>query len=240
MHINLMIARLAAVFVTLAMAAASCPPLLGQQPPHCAQNLFCLLNQEAAANNAAGIHKYSEDLIGLVVFNPAHKDSLRRLRNELADRVAKAEQAARAGDGALVPEANVVQAFNDLMQEIGAPSSVKADVAAVHSFREHAASIKAFPALLTENRNGTSCNPGEAVFLLSLLISDDGVLYNGDAATAQELMRPQGQQGGAGGGSAFRIESGPDSWRLLSSFPSDHSRAATIALFDHMADTLGF
>lgn len=238
MHNSLRIARLSAVFVILAMVAASCPPLLGQQPPHCAQNLFCLFNQEAAANDAAGVHKYSEDLIGLIVFNPAHKNYLRRLTNELADHLAEAEQATRAGDGELVPEANVAQAFNDLMQEIGAPSSLRTDVAALHSFREHAASIKAFPALLTENRNGTNCNPGEAVFLLSLLISDNGVLYKGNVDTAQELIQLHSQQGG--GSSAFRIERGPESWRLLSSFPSDHSRSATIALFDHMADKLGF
>ncbi len=218
---------------------APCGRIAAQAPVHCAQNLFCLFNQEAAASDPAGIRKYSQDLIGLIVFNPAGDDSIRQLTNQLAGRLVSAEQAARTGNGKLVPESAIVKAFNDLMQEIGAPPSVRARLAAVHSFRQHAASIKAFPALLSADRNGTNCNPAEAVFVLSRLISDNGVLYDKNLDTALELMqpRPPGQRGGYG---VFRIEGGPDSWRLLSLYPSHHNRSATIALFNRVADTLGF
>lgn len=216
------------------------PTLAAQQPPHCAQSLYCLFNQEAAASGSEGIHKYSQNLIGLVVPNPANRDAIRRLSIGLADRLATAEQAARAGNGRLVPEASVVKAFDDLMQEAGAPPSVRADVTAVHSFREHAAAINAFPALFSADRNGTNCNPGEAVFVLGLLISNDGELYEGNLDFAQELMRPHEWENQRGGSSAFRITGGPDSSRLLSFFSFHHNRAATAALFNHMARALGF
>ncbi len=222
-----------------------CPLLAGQNPPHCAQILFCLFNREAAASDSAGIHKYSEDLVGAIVPNPVGDGSVRRLTDHLADRLANAEQAARAGNGRLIPEAAVVKAFNDLMQEIGAPSSMRASEASVHGFREHAVAIKAFPALFTAARNGANCYPGEAAFLLYLLISNDGVIYekNLDVALVEMNVQPRAQLGNPpseGGGSAFRIERGPDSWRLLSLYSLHHNHRATFALFDQMADLLGF
>ncbi len=202
--------------------------------------MFCLFNQEAAASDPAAIHKYSEDLIGLIVPNPAGKDSVRQLANHLADRLASAEQAARAGGGKLVPEAAVVKAFNDLMQEIGAPSSMRTSEAPVHGFREHAASIKAFPALLSADRNGASCNPGEAVFLLFLLLSDNGVLYEGNLDGAVAMMRPDSRQGGPGF-SVTRLESMSSSaGGRLFWYSLHHNFNATIALFNHMAGILGF
>lgn len=235
-----------ALLPLLAMVFTPSPPLAGQQPPHCAQDLFCLFNQEAAASDPAGIHKYSEDLIGLLLPNPAGEDSIRQLTNQLAGRLAAAEQAARTGNGRLVPEAAIVKAFNDLMQEIGAPPSVRASLAAVHIFRQHAASIKAFPALFSADRNGANCNPGEAAFLFYLLISDNGTLYRGNLDSAQALMQMNSQ--GVGGYGVARMEglglstNTPDSSAssLLSSYLSRHSRNATIALFDHVAGILDF
>ena len=222
------------------MAPACCSSLASQQPPHCAQILYCLFNQRAAASDPAGIHEYSEHLIGRIVPNLMAKNFLGQLRNDLADRLAKAEQAARAGDGRLVPEAAVVKAFNDLMQEIGAPPSVRASEASVHGFREHAASIDAFPALFSAGRNGANCNPGEAVFILSLLIEDNGLLYEKNLDVQKEMMQPPKEKGKWQGGGALAEERGPDLWWLLSSYPSNHNRNATVALFNHVADTLGF
>ncbi len=132
-----------------------------------------------------------------------------------------------------------MRAFNELMKQIGAPSSLRTNEASVHSFREHAASIKAFPALFSADRNEANCNPGEAVFLLSLLISDNGVLYDKNLDTAQEMMHPYNPED-RGGGGISRIIGGPDSWRLLSLYTSHHNRSATVALFNRVADTLGF
>lgn len=217
------------------------------QPPHSAQILFCLFNQEAVASDPDGIHKYSEDLIGSIMPYPADENSVRQLAKHLADRLANAEQTAREGGGKLVPEAAVVKAFNDLMQEIGAPPSVRASEASVREFRQHAASIKAFPALFSADRNGTNCNPGEAVFLLSQLMSNDGVLYEKNLDSEQMLMhtdfqRNRGKQGFAEGGAVGRVTTMmvPDAQRLLSSYLSDHKRNETIALFNNLAGVLGF
>jgi len=224
------------------MVFGFCLPLAGQQPPHCAQNLFCLFNQEAAAPSSEGVHKYSKDLIGLIVFNPAGDDSLRQITNRLENRLATAEEAARAGSGKLVSETAVVKAFNDLMQEIGAPPSMKANEASVHGFREHTASIKAFPALFSANRNGTNCNPGEAVFLLSLLLSDNGTLYNGNLDTAVELMHWDPKRGGATGlgfGVAGLESMSASASGLLLWYSSHHNIRANMALFNQTGDTLG-
>ena len=224
------------------------------QPSNCIQVLYCLFNQEAMASDPAGIHKYSRDLVDLILPNQwtyGRSPSGRmeeyqieflgeRYANKLADRLAQAEQMARAGNGKLVPEAAVAKAFNDLMQGIGAPPSIRASEASVHGFREYATAIHAFSALFSADRNGANCNPGEAVFLLSLLISDNGQLYEGNLDTAQEMIQPHSQQNWNGGGAAFSIGGGPESRRLLLIYPSSHNRRETNALFNHLADEIGF
>jgi hypothetical protein len=166
--------------------------------------------------------------------------------HSLADRLAKAEQTAREGKWKLVPEADVVRAFNELMTKIGAPASMRTDEASMRSFREHAASIKAFPALLSAERNGINCNPGEAVFLLYLLMSDDGKLYDRNLDTAQERMQPynrqsgDGDHGNAGGYGVGAIVPVQTAQWLLSSYSRNHGLSATKALFNNLAGILGF
>ncbi len=217
---------------------ASCVQIAAQPPVLCTHIIFCLFNQEATASDPAGIHKYSEDLIGLLAPPEAGKAYI----DSLADRLARAEQMARTGKGKLVAEANVVRAFNDLMKEVGAPSSLRTDEASMRKFREHAAAIKAFPALFSADRNGTNCNPGEAIFLLYLLISDNGTLYDGNLDSAVALMQwnPQRNGGGPSFGVADVEAMGSIASRLLSSYPSHHNRKATVALFDNLTGTLGF
>lgn len=228
-----MIVSLAVVFPFSAKMAA-------QQPPHCAQILYCIFNQEAAASDSAGIHKYSKDLIGAIVQNPAGTDSIRQLANRLTDQLASAEQAARTDNGRLVPEAAVVTAFNDLMQEIGAPTSWRANEASMHGFREHAASINAFPALFSANRNGTNCSPGEAVFLLSLLLSDNGVLYERNLDTQKALMQWDGRKDASSNGFAVAGMDSANASGLLVSYSLDHNIKASVVLFDRVASKLGF
>jgi hypothetical protein len=216
--------------------------LVGQQPLHCAQNLFCSFNQKAAPSDPAEIHKYSEDLIGLIVSNSVDANSVPQAVNHLTDRLASAEQTARAGSGKRVPEAAVVKAFNNLMQEIGAPPSMRASEASVHKFREHAVSINAFPALFTATRNGANCNPGEAVFFLYLLISNSGVLSEQDLDLSVALMHKNSQRTKSGSGflTGHMEVSEASASILISSYSLHHDHKATIALFNHAADILGF
>jgi hypothetical protein len=219
----------------LVVGLTSCPLLAGQNPPRRATSVPDLFNQEAASSDPAGIHKYSEDLIGLIVPPEAKKADF----EPLADRLARTEQVARTGKGKLVAEADVVRAFNELMVKIGAPSSLRADEASMRRFREHAVSIKAFPALLSADRNGTNCNPGEAVFLLYLLISDDGVLYERNLDSAQALTQMNTQRIEHSFGVSHMI-SDLSANEFLSSYSSHHNLNATIALFNNLAGILGF
>jgi len=161
----------------VSQAHSGSSPTAGRQPLGRANTTSALFNQEAEASDPAGIRKYSEDLVELIVNNPVGVSYVHhRFRNHLAVRVARAEQAARAGNGKLVPEAAVVKAYNDLMTKIGAPPSYQANEGDLHKFRTRAIAIPVFHALFTANRNGTNCNPGEAVFLFYFLISNNGQL----------------------------------------------------------------
>ena len=236
----------------------SCGQMAAQWPAHCAQILYCLFDQEAAASDPSGIHKYSRDVIDSILPNQWTYGQSPSGRMEtfmleflgddyaatLADRLAKAEQAARAGHGKLIAESDIARAFNDLMKELGAPPSLRTDEASIRKFREHAAAIKAFPALFSADRNGTNCNPGEAVFLLSLLISDNGILYEGNLNSQQALMhigQEQNRVGGSGGFAVAQIESMNGTARgLILSYTSHHFKFTTKAIFNKLADTLAF
>jgi hypothetical protein len=232
-----------------------CGQMAAQRPAHCAQIFFCLFDQEAAASDPAGIHKYSRDLVDLILPNqwtygrsPSGRMETfeveflgEKYAAKLTDRLAGAEQIARTGKGKLVAESDVVRAFNDLMKEVGASSSLSVDETSLRRFREHATAIKAFPALFSADRNGTNCNLGEAVFLLGLLILDDGVLHEGNLDSELELMQPREQRNeGRMSFGVVSINSAPTSKRLLSSYPVNHNRRAAIALFNHVADKFDF
>jgi len=229
---------LPAFFPVLMMFFTFSSRLAGQNPPRRASSVPDLFNQEAEASDPAGIHKYSKDLIGLIVPDEAGKGYI----DSLANRLARAEQMARTGRGKLVAEADVVRAFNELMKEIGAPSSLRTDEASMRRFREHAGSIKAFPALFSADRNGTNCNPGEAVFLLYLLVSNDGKLSKQllDSAVALTQLDSQRNGGGRSFGVAHTEVLGSSASELLSSYSSHHNPNAAIALFNNLAATLGF
>jgi hypothetical protein len=226
-----------------------------QQPANCIHIFFCLFDQEAAASDSVGIHKYSRDVADLILpsqwtYGRSPAGRMEQFEDEflgekyaanLADRLARAEQTARTGNGKLVALSDVVRAFNDLMKEVGAPSSVRTDENTVQKFREHAAAIKAFPALFSADRNGTNCNPAEAVFILGLLMMDNGVLYERNLDMDLALMHPEAERGE--GWMSFGVVStvrAPDSRQLILSYPADHGRRAGISLFNHVADTLGF
>jgi hypothetical protein len=177
------------IFVT---ALAFCAVSAGQQPRHLISTSG-FFNREAEASDAAGIGEYSHDLASLIVPEQAGPDYI----NSFADRLAKAEQEAREGKRKLISEADVVRAFNEMMKRSGASPSVTANAGALRRFRAHGAAIGAFPALLSADRNGTNCNPGEAVYLIWLLRRDNGVLseryldYEIYLETLVERPRPQ-------------------------------------------------
>jgi hypothetical protein len=153
--------------VALVLCSVLGPVRVALQPSPQPPNMMDTLNKEAEASDPDGIHIYSQHLIQMLVVSnsagPAYATSL-------SDRLARAEVMARQGKRKLISEADIAQAFNQLMKETGAPDSYKADVADVEELRGEFAKI--LPALFTREKNGSYCNPGEAVYVLELLIEN--------------------------------------------------------------------
>jgi hypothetical protein len=217
----------------------------GQQQAQLAYSVPDLFNQEAEASDSAGIHKYSEDLIRLIVPDRAGKAYI----NLLSDRVAGAEVLAREGKN-LIPETDVVRSFNDLMKKIGAPPSFQADKENLRKFRATSITVPHYSALISANRNGTNCNPGEAVFLLYLLISNNGKIPE-HLLNELEISKRSKQSSGnfstlvtmvpAGANSqVYDNLKNADAHLLLLSYASRHHRHATIKLFNSLTKALNF
>jgi hypothetical protein len=214
---------LASAFSSL-WAAAQIPK---SPVPH--WDLVRTLNQEAEATDAEGIRKYGKHVIELVVPERAGKAYI----DSLSDRLAQTEEKARVEKKELIPEANIARAFNDLMKQIGAPDSLRTDEGTVRRLRVGQLAISPVPALITVNRNERMCNPGEAVYLLYLLILNNGTIPSAlpEGMKASDLPR-------------IRISSRPaalgDAFQLLSRYSSQRSRTDTLRVFDNVVQTLGF
>lgn len=154
---------LAIVFV---LGSVFCPVRAASQESPRPPNIIDMLNKEAEASDPEGIHKYSEDLIHWLIGTAAGPE----YEAAVTDRLARAEMKAKQGKRKLISEADIAQAFNQLMRETGAPDTFTADVAAVESTRN--ASEKRLPALITRKKNGSYCNPGETIYILVLLIQN--------------------------------------------------------------------
>jgi len=240
MHVKSALVRFS--FFTLVFMLSCRGLLAGQQPSGRAYSTPDLFNQEAQASDPAGIHKYSRDLIGLIV--PKQVDE--KYIDTLSDRLASAELLVRRGKGKLIPEADVVRAYNDLMRRIGAPSSFKADEADLRMFRAHSIDVPSLTALISANRNETYCNPGEAVYLLYTLLSYNGasredLLDEVETLRHDEAAQPKvGSVAPVGAISFTTIKMSDQVKGRLSLYSVQHNRHATIKLFNHMAQTLHF
>jgi hypothetical protein len=213
----------------LAVGLALCPLVVVSQEPAHPPNLMETLNKEAEATDPAGIHKYCQHLIQLLVGDKTGK----AYAATLADRLARAETMARHGKSKLIPEADVARSFNDLMKQIGAPASLHTDEAWVKKFRAGPLAASPVPALITADRNGVDCNPGEAVFLLFLLIYNNGSF---DDRLPHGLKMEDLPRVSISG----RPQTEPTSSGLLSTYDSQHPRSDTIKVFDSVAQTLHF
>jgi hypothetical protein len=147
------------LLLCLTFVAARCG---GQGPPKQHVSIK-ILNEEAGADDQAGIRRYSVDLLRMIIPKKAGHDFI----NLLSDRLVTAEVEARANKRDLSSEDEVAQAFNEMMSKIGAPNLhvSGADVARLRiAFRPAA------PSLIS--RKG--CYPGESLFLVELLLDNTG------------------------------------------------------------------
>lgn len=220
---------LATLFVhSLCLGAAT-----GQPSSHARSTPLQALNAKAAASDAAGIQAYSYELIDQLVPDEAGKDYI----NKLADRLARAEEMARAGKGKLVSESAIAHSFDNLMKDIGAPATLKANEMSIRRVREASVSVPSSAPLFSAAKNGTNCYPGESVFLLWILIFNDGQI----STSLLKEFEPYAQNG-----KSFSVFSGhtvnlsQSANMLLSEYASKHGRHATMKLFNSAAQTLGF
>jgi hypothetical protein len=127
------------------------------------------LNKEAEASDPNGIRAYSKHLIQML---PGIRGGEESYADSLTDRLARAEVMARQGKRKLIAEVEIAKAFNDLMRRTGAPVWLKANLDSVES--ERSGWEKQLPALISREKNGTYCYPGESVYILETLIENVG------------------------------------------------------------------
>jgi len=214
-------------------------PLAAQAPvkneyPTAYYTLDAMLEREVQSSDQTGIHRYSEDLVGSIVPHVVPDPLGNAYIDALADRLAVAEQMARQGSGHLVPEANIVHAYNYLVKHIGAPSSFYADEEEMRAFRAQSIKDPILPALLTGNRNGTSCNPGEAIYLFHLLLNGSGKL----APNYLDAPRSEGDERGVSISASVGSMRDGSSGRLTI-YSLQHHQADTIKLFNRVIRILG-
>jgi len=131
-----------------------------------------MLNIDAqAAVDFAGIRYYAEDLAHLLLPSKAGDAYI----NSFADRLAKAEQETREGKRKLIPDTQVVEAYNELTRKESFRAKM-ANLGALRLYRRDSYPAKTWKAVITAGRNGTNCYPGEAIFLLTVLLPADGDL----------------------------------------------------------------
>lgn len=154
----------------LALYPVSLTPQTPANPPSFMNNL----NKEAEATDSAGIHVYSKHLVSLLAISAAGPPGTTATTHlsSFSDRLARAEESARKGKRKLILEEAIANAFNDLMQQTGAPSSLKADVGEVEKSRR--AFETELPAIISESKNGKYCYPGESMWILGMLIENIG------------------------------------------------------------------
>jgi len=202
--------------------------IFAQQPSARGPTIVEVLNAQAGQDDAGAIREYSEHLVQLLVGDKAG----RAFAASLTDRLAMAELMARHGKRKLVSEADIASSFNDLMKRVGAPESLRTDVATVHRFRVGPLAASPVPALITVDRNGSNCNPGEAVFLMLMLVTNNGSFDDRLPAgiKPEDLPRYVGIE---------HPPAEPDARRILTIYLSQHSRIDAVELFSAMAKTLG-
>jgi len=201
-------------------------PALGL--PHTPQ-INSLITKARAANSEKGAEAYSADLAGFLVDVRAGKGYVRKF----SKRLATADLMARRGKQGWVSEAAVVRAFNELMEQVaGSPSEqIKTDISVVHQLRFSLYNTS--PDLSSVTSHHEECLPSEAVFLVWLLL-----LNNGTAGMPlpRNLQVPRS----SGKGYVMAIfPSSPDASLLLGQYLRVHSRSQLVSLYESVAEAIG-
>lgn len=176
------------------------------------------------ADNAADRPRYITALMTLVGGDSLHKP----FYSTLSKRFALDEERVRSRKQALVPETSIAMAFNQLAQILGSPARIDGDT--VHRLRS-ALSPHA-PHLITANVSPSSCNPGEAIFLLYLLAANNGTLDGGQATVPPGYDSPVVQS------RVSPVDSTKAIPFLMSRFASTHSQVEIMGVAERILSLL--
>ena len=191
--------------------------------------LLDALGKEAEiADTPRGAEAYSKHLIKMLVGNEMGDDFV----STLAVRLAAADLSARRIDRGFVDERTVADAFNELMKRLRGRGSftIMTDAATVHRLRLGIS--RASPTLTTVSAHTSTCLPCEAVFLIALLVTNNGAIGEPSLPTgAPELLRTTGRRVSAANAGASL---------LLVNFLSSHSNSEDVELFEVLAKYVGF
>jgi hypothetical protein len=134
----------------------------------------------AAGNNQRDIEAYSEEIGKLGSLDKLHEP----FAAAFTKRLAADELRVRTGKQARVSELAVSMAFNRIAEEVGA--APRANVDTVHAFRK---TLEPYASrLITSATFPDSCNPGEALFLIYIMIANDATLKQVSPDAGQQLQ----------------------------------------------------
>jgi hypothetical protein len=225
-------------YLTLLILAAgiSHPSVFAQRHP---VSIPDLMDQEAASGSPSSVQRYAYDLITLIVPISASKAYMDRVSRRLA----QAELETRKGQRKPIPETEVAAAYNELMEQIGAPAFFRTDAAIIHQFRYHDTTVYALPTLLTASENGDGCLPGESTFLLYMLMENDGKLPEqilDDQVTLEGLQRREEEGIGFSAASVKTLPMYRGAQAILVTYAEHHSGRVTRELLNRVFRTLGY
>lgn len=229
------------------------PKLAVQQPPHCAQVLFCLFNQETAATTTAtkgakpmsshspfldslntlaeeagtpaGAGRYSRRLVELLAGDQLGDANV----SALSKRLATADFTVRNGKRNYVAEVSVASAFNGLMKTVHDKKTkpIETDEVNVHRLRLALSGVA--PTLTSVKAHPSSCLPTEAFLLSVLLITNNGSIKPPPAHGASPRLvtrfGPSSETAIAG--------------ELVARFFTSHSQSRNLTLLDALFKNLG-
>jgi len=134
--------------------------------------LRTVIEKREASNTQAGLEDYSHHLMTLFAGDRTSKANL----DKMSKRLAGAEIAARNGERGYVSEGAIADAFNDLMRQVRGRdgAEIRTTVEYVHRMREWDDRIS--PALSSVETHPSECLPGEALFMLVMLVSSNGAV----------------------------------------------------------------
>jgi hypothetical protein len=180
------------------------------------------LDREAAIDTPQGIDQYSKHLIELLLGERA----ARLEPGVLNQRLARAEAMARNGKRRPIPYSIVAEAFNQMMQTISAPDSMRTTEEQVGALRTSLATVA--PHLISIKTNRTACSPGEALFLIFQLVTNDGAAQ-GETTAPSPLPRME-----------IRSAPRPSALALLSRFLGTRTPNESRQLLLDVEQRLGF